>query len=314
MIVSLLSWFALLMLLFPLWEPLLGSKVVGKLTGSVPIALNHFPLSLLRIMSLAIIRFCPSRLIPLSIDLHGVLFPKGPTSDVPKNVPLDEWRERLEIGWTRASTHFSLRETLDDPSKSVQVKWDTFQNAVRGAFVFAPQSNFPSSGQIRHKGLVAQVKRETLPAKGIFTSMQERKLRHQLAKWYELSRLRSRFYTQDDLSQQHGIELRNLSYKLTGRAELPSRQLIQQNIAHVHETLRKCEETSRQNNLTNWRHRMRSGSGYVSKWIKRKTQVFCQSVVDRHNRPTQTWHAAAAAIRPFLARPCSFCPGLGLSH
>ena len=299
MIVSLLSWFALLMLLFPLWEPLLGSKVVGKLTGSVPIALNHFPLSLLRIMSLAIIRFCPSRLIPLSIDLHGVLFPKGPTSDVPKNVPLDEWRERLEIGWTRASTHFSLRETLDDPSKSVQVKWDTFQNAVRGAFVFAPQSNFPSSGQIRHKGLVAQVKMETLPAKGIFTSMQERKLRHQLAKWYELSRLRSRFYTQDDLSQQHGIELRNLSYKLTGRAELPSRQLIQQNIAHVHETLRKCEETSRQNNLTNWRHRMRSGSGYVSKWIKRKTQVFCQSVVDRHNRPTQTWHAAAAAIQDF---------------
>jgi hypothetical protein len=64
MIVSLLSWFALLMLLFPLWEPLLGSKAVGKLTGSVPTALNRFPLSLLRIMSLAIIRFCPSRLIP----------------------------------------------------------------------------------------------------------------------------------------------------------------------------------------------------------------------------------------------------------
>ena len=68
-------------------RPLLGSKVVGKLTGSVPTALNRFPLSLLRIMSLAIIRFCPSKLIPLSIDLRGVLFPKGPTSDAPKMCP-----------------------------------------------------------------------------------------------------------------------------------------------------------------------------------------------------------------------------------
>ena len=129
--------------------------------------------------------------------------------------------------------------------------------------------------------------------------MQERKLRHQLAKWYEVSRLRARFYTQHDMSQQHKDELRSLSYKLTRRVEIPSRQLIQQKISYLNDALRTCENNSRQANLSKWRQQMRNGSGFVSKWIKRKTQVFCSSVIDQKNQPTTTWHGAAASIHDF---------------
>ena len=46
----------------------------------------------------------------------------------------------------------------------------------------------------KYKGAVASVQQEAMPASGTFVLMRERKLRHRLARWYELSRLRTKYH------------------------------------------------------------------------------------------------------------------------
>lgn len=66
------------------------------------------------------------------------------------------------------------------------------KNGMRSSllFVFSFQKalcqNPRSNGKAQYKGAVASVKSDFLPADGVFVSMRERKLRRQLARWYEI--------------------------------------------------------------------------------------------------------------------------------
>ena len=235
--------------------------------------------------------------VPTPRPSRGVL-PKGPNFNCPDDCSIDDWRERLKQSWIHAKRHFKVSEILRDQTKDVQVKWDTFQGAIRYCFLLALNIQNYANRKARHKGAVASVRTESLLKSGVFAPMRERKLRHKLAQWYEVDRLRSKLFTAS-LSNSHMDELLNLSYKLTGIREVPSRQLIQQNIRWFHSELRSFEEHIKQNNLSNWKSRMHASNSHVSKWLRSKAWSGPVSVVDQNGNTSETWHEGAEKIHQY---------------
>ena len=226
--------------------------------------------------------------VPVPRPQRGVL-PKASVFRCPADLSVDSWRNKLEDCWMITSSEFQLDEVVDDPSISIQDKWDTFLDVVKHTFFAAESPPKKKVGHFKHKGVIASVQLENLPASGPFTCMKERKLRRRLARWYELGRLRSRHFT-EELSAAHTKELRQLCVKLTGSDEIPSRNTIQTQISHFTGLLQQVELKSREENLSNWKRRVHSCSSHLSKWIKSKTECFCGSVVNAQGSPSNTWH------------------------
>ena len=158
--------------------------------------------------------------VPRPRPQRGAL-PKAPVFQCPEKFSVDSWRENLERCWDVISSRFQLDCVVEDPRLCMQDKWDTFLTVVKHTFLMADSSPKNHDRQYKHKGVVASVQRENLPASGPFCCMKERKLRKSLAWWYELGRLRSRHFT-EELSVAHTKEFRRLCVKQSLLARMKS--------------------------------------------------------------------------------------------
>ena len=129
--------------------------------------------------------------VPIPRPSRGVI-PKGPTFVCPDSIS-DDWQNRLEQEWERVAGILNLSDTLEDVT-SVQEKWDVLQHAMPSNFLAATGQRFMNSRKVQHKGAVAKVRTDSVPKQGPKRPMQERKLRHKLARWYELGRLQSKHF------------------------------------------------------------------------------------------------------------------------
>ena len=189
------------------WGPQLDLKVTGKLIGFVLITPKKFLRSLVRFTPSVFTAFLPFHIMCLFHVRKEGSCRKLRCFAVLKTFQFELWREKLDDCWNTISSRFMLDEMVDDPGISIQDKWDSFLSVVR-RYLFDGRS-FPKNRRFKHKGVVASVQQENLPASGPFSSMRERKLRRKLARWYELGRLRSRHFT-EELSVAHTKELRQL--------------------------------------------------------------------------------------------------------
>ena len=247
--------------------------------------------------------FSDHRILSTTLDIsvsrswRGVL-PRGTRFARPAGVSPDAWREKLRLAWDATKLQLNIADSLYSPESSAQDKWDSFQEALRHCFLLAHGMNVERPGKARFKGAVVSVRTETMPSHGMFTPMKERKVRHQLARWYELSRLRGKYYTDEiNVAQQH--ELRQLCWKLTSSWDIPSRQVISANVARFESSLRQQEKDAKQANLASWRFRMASSSSHVSKWLSSKEWSMCSSVIRPDGSFTDTWHASTKAIHEY---------------
>ena len=167
---------------------------------------------------------------------RGVI-PKGPSWVCPEHCSVAERRSRLEASWTRSVRDFDLFAFIESPRPTVQDKWDRFQHVLRATFSWVLNEDPGRSRKALYKGAVAQVRVENMPAYGPHKPMKERKLRRNLARWYEVSRLRSKEIL-NEITPVHSQELHNLCYKLTGSRAIPSGAQIHQAIESLEANLR----------------------------------------------------------------------------
>lgn len=130
--------------------------------------------------------------VPIPRPSRGVI-PKGPTFVCPNSIS-DDWQNGLEQEWERVAGILNLSDTLEDEVTSVQEKWDVLQHAMPSTFLAATGQRFMNSRKVQHKGAVAKVGMDSVPQQGPKRPVQERKLRHKLARWFELGRLRSKHF------------------------------------------------------------------------------------------------------------------------
>ena len=232
--------------------------------------------------------------IPAPRPSRGVI-PKGPRFTRPTECPAEEWRDKLSVAWDRAKGQLGTQEFLNDPTRSAQAKWDHFQTTLRCCFLSAMSASPADVRRSRFKGSVANVRSETLPKTGAMMPMKERKLRHRLARWHELGRLRGKLYT-TGLSAPQAAELNDLCKKVTGATDLPSRQTISTMVAQLEGELYACRKKSKEANLATWRARMLSSSSHVSKWLRSKEWSMCNSIICPDGSVTQNWQEGASAI------------------
>ena len=235
--------------------------------------------------------------IPVMRPFRGVI-PKGPRFTCPSDCSSDAWRDRLSSAWGQAKEQLGFEQVLADSGKSVQEKWDHFQATLRCCFLTALHAPLAPVRRSKYKGAVASVRQETMPASGNFVPMRERKLRHRLARWYELSRLRTKYYT-DELSASQRYEFQQLTWKLTGSFAIPSRQTIRATLVRLQTDLGQLRDQTKNSNLMSWRTKLQSCSSHVSKWLRSKEWSMCSGVIRNDGKVTENGHEGSEAIKAF---------------
>ena len=111
--------------------------------------------------------------IPVPRPFRGVV-PKGPKFSCPDDCSTDDWRNKLSAAWIQAKVQLSLDHSFSRTRKS-RFKPNGINFRPLCSFVFWLLS------RVRHKGGIAKARLESVPARGVFVHMRERKLRPQLA-------------------------------------------------------------------------------------------------------------------------------------
>ena len=230
--------------------------------------------------------------IPLAFDvvltagplLRGTL-QSGPSWVKPSGVPLDLWRQVVELCWSRHPCVDQLSQVLLSDRLDVQVEWDLFQQVLQESLRTAIETLRVHDGlhedvakqcdrmlaQRGVKGCMARFRREQLKG-GVrqeIGSLNIRKRRHWLARLYEYRRLLRA--VSEGLSESRQLELDNLRSKVTRRlGYVPSILQIEIEISHLSQEISSLEASAKRLRLATWKQAVIDDDKALGCWLRSK--------------------------------------------